>query len=88
MDAVNLKTDDSIIELAFKMYISTYFFAFLWTLWLFSRLRLYLLTLKLYLPWFLHLLQSILYSLILFASLCYLKLLFLEGEGKQGTNNT
>lgn len=41
MDAVNLKTDDSIIELAFKMYISTYSFAFLWTLWLFSRLRLY-----------------------------------------------
>ena len=28
MDGINLKIDDSIFELAFKMYISTYFFAF------------------------------------------------------------
>ena len=28
MDRVNLKIDDSIVKLAFIMYISTYFFAF------------------------------------------------------------
>ena len=28
MDGVNLKIDDSIFELAFKMYISTYFLPF------------------------------------------------------------